>query len=73
VGIVVVLAPQFWQFRYMRILVDIPESSAAAFMARKLEEVTGLPPAEYAKGAIERAAERDVGIRPPEDLPIKHC
>ena len=32
----------------------------AGFMARKLEEVAGLPPEEYARGAIERAAERDL-------------
>ena len=48
------------RFAHMRISLEIPEGSAAAFMVRKLEETTGTPPEEYARGAIERAAERDL-------------
>ena len=44
----------------MRISLEIPEDSAAGFMARRLEEVAGLPPEHYARDAIERAAERDL-------------
>jgi hypothetical protein len=44
----------------MRISVEIPDDSAAAFLVRTLEEKTGMPPSEYAQSAIERAAERDL-------------
>lgn len=47
----------FW---LMRILLDIPEGSAAGFMARRLDEAAGMPPEDYALGAIERAAETDL-------------
>jgi hypothetical protein len=44
----------------MRISVEIPDDSAAAFLVRTLEEKTGMPPAQYARGAIERSAEQDL-------------
>jgi hypothetical protein len=47
-------------FAYMRISLEIPEGGAAGFMVRKLEEIAGMPPEEYAREAIERAAERDL-------------
>ena len=44
----------------MRISLEIPENSAAGFMARRLEEATGLPPEDYVRRAIEKAAELDL-------------
>jgi hypothetical protein len=43
----------------MRISLEIPENSAAALMVRKLKEI-GMAPEEYARGALQRAAERDL-------------